>query len=255
MSTAVPLPAGTTLGKSYEYGVDVNLGTTESPDWQPVRRMFGFQHTPTPTTQDAQTYDDLGSPNSDVTAWGFGLAFSVKVNRSITTGLYLPEIEALLARTKPTAVAELAVIEVRWYHKPATGTPNPTDAGQGLATVSYSRNNTGPDGAIEEFAFTLTGKGAYSEIANPFTGWDASTPAVSSVTPSGEGSGELVTITGTNLNGATAVTFDAIAADDFQVVSSTTIIAILPVDGAGAVDVIVTTPGGSSTAVSYTRAA
>jgi hypothetical protein len=178
MASKVPLPAGTTLGKSFEYGLDVNLGTDTTPDWQPVRRISGFQPSPTPTTQDAQTYDDLGAQNSDVTGWSWTLAFTVQGNRSITTGLFLAEVEALIARTKPTAKGAAAVIEVRWYHKPETGEPNPNDAGQGLATVAYTRQNTGSNGEIEVLAVTLTGKGPYEEITNPFTGWSETTPVI-----------------------------------------------------------------------------
>ena len=260
MTNPVPLPAGTTIGKSYEYGVDVNLGTPESPNWQSVRRMFNFQQTPTPVTQDVQTYDDQGSPNEDVTAWGWGVSFSTHVNRSVTTGEYLPEIEALRARTRPSAVAESAVVEVRWYHKPAAGTPNPDDAGQGLATVGISRENIGPDGAVESIAWTLAGKGAYTEISNPFSGWDVETPSVTAVKaapPATDpaGTGDMVTITGKNLLGATAVKFETIAADGFTVINATTIIAVLPTDVAGVVDVEVTTGEGTSAAFEYTRGA
>ena len=256
--SAVTLPAGSTLGKSFEYGLDINVGTTGSPIWQPVRRISGFQPTPTPTTQDAQTYDDLGAANSDVTGWSWTLAFNVQVNRSITTGAYLPEVEAILARTKPTAKGEAAVIEARWYHKPETGAANEADAGQGFATVAYTRQNTGPAGEIEVLAVTLTGKGPYEEITNPFTGWDtAAAPAITSVTSSVEpaGTGDIVTITGTGFLGATAVTFDTIAAEDFEVISATTIVASLPTDTAGAVPVAVTTPEGTSPTFSYTRGA
>jgi hypothetical protein len=172
MSELVPLPVGSTLGKSYEYGLDVNTGTTLSPVWVPFRRISGFSVTPTPTTQDAQTYDDLGAINNDVTGWSWALSFNAQVNRSIATGLYLPEIEALEARTKPSAKGAAAVVEVRWYHKPESGEPNPDDAGQGFATVSYTRQNTGPAGEIEVRAYTLSGKGPYEEITNPFTGWE-----------------------------------------------------------------------------------
>lgn len=250
----VPLPAGTTLGKSFEYGVDINLGTYGAPSWQPVRRMSGFQPTDTPVTQDAQTYDDQGSPNSDVTSWGFGHAFNVQVNRSLTTGLYLPEVEALLARTRPSAVAELATIDYRWYHKPAVGTPNPTDAGRGLATVAKSRQNTGPGGEIEVFGFTLSGKGSYEEIENPFTGWGATAPLVAAVSPDAAGDGDLITITGSGLLGATAVTIDGDPVE-FLAINAATVVATVPVGDAGPVPIIVTTPGGSSTAFSYTRGA
>ncbi|TFD09823.1 hypothetical protein E3T26_14440 [Cryobacterium sp. TMT1-21] len=260
MSSKVPLPAGTTLGKSFEYGLDVNLGTEAVPVWQPVRRISGFQPSPTPTTQDAQTYDDLGAANSDVTGWSIALAFNVQVNRAITTGLYLPEIEAILARTKPTAKGEAAVLDVRWYHKPESGAPNPTDAGRGFTTVSYSRQNTGPNGEIEVLSVSLTGKGTYDEIANPFAGWAVTAPVISGVSAASPavnpaGTGKQVTITGLNLTGATAVTIKAIAVTSFAVVSSTTIIAVLPTDTAGTVPVVVTTPAGVSAAVNYTRAA
>lgn len=255
MSTAVPLPAGTTLGKSFEYGIDVNIGTSGSPVWQPVRRISGFQPTPTPTTQDAQTYDDLGAQNSDVTGWSFGIAFTVQVNRSITTGLYLPEIEALLARTRPTAKGEAAVLEVRWYHKPEIGTPNPDDAGQGIVTVATSRQNTGPNGEIEALAVTLTGKGPYTEIANPFTGWGTTVPVIGAVSPEGAGDGDLVTIQGTGFLGATAVTVDGVAVPEYSVVSGATIIAILPTGDAEDVPVVVTNSAGASVAFTFTRGA
>jgi hypothetical protein len=58
--------------------------------------------------------------------------------------------------------------------------------------------------------------------------------------------GTFVTITGTNLNGATAVKFGAANAASFTVVSSTQITAVSPAGALGAVFVTVTTPGGTS---------
>jgi hypothetical protein len=58
--------------------------------------------------------------------------------------------------------------------------------------------------------------------------------------------GTSVTITGTNLTGATAVTFGATAASTFKVNSATSITATSPAETAGTVDVRVTTPGGTS---------
>ncbi len=255
--SAVDLPAGTILGKSFEYGIDVNLGTSSSPEWQPIRRISGFNPTPTPTTQDAQTYDDLGAQNSDVTGWSFSIAFNVQVNRSTSTGLYLPEIEALLARTKPSAKGEAAVVEVRWYHKPETGTPNPDDAGRGVATVATTRQNTGPNGEIEVLSVTLTGKGPYTEISNPFTGWGTTVPVIGSISPEGAGDGDLITINGSGFIGTTAVSVDGtpLASTDYTVVSSATIIASLPAGDAEDVPVVVTNAAGASAAYSFTRGA
>lgn len=253
MSTHVPLPAGTTLGKSFEYGVDINLGTYADPFWQSIRRMSGFQDALTETTQDAQTYDDLGSPNNDITARGFGHSFNVQVNRSLATGLYLPEVEALLDRIRPLAVGELAVIDYRWYHKPAVGKANPKDAGRGFATVAKTRQNTGPGGEIESLGFTLSGKGSYEEIANPWLGWGATAPVVAHVTE-GKGDNDLVTVTGTGLLGTTEVTVDG-AEVEFLSMNGATLVFAQPVGDAGEVDLVVTTPVGSSDPFAYTRGA
>jgi hypothetical protein len=252
MSNRVPLPAGTTLGKSYEYGLDVNLGTYADPTWQPVRRMSAWQPATPPTTTDVASYDDLGSPNEDVTGRGFNASLTVQGNRSLNTGLYLPELEALVAAAK--AKGEGAVLDVRWYHKPEVGTPNPNDAGRAYVTVEITRSNTDNTG-IENKAITITGKGEFEPIANPFTGWGATAPSIQGITPAGALSGDLVTINGAGLLDASAVTFDTLPADDFQVINGATIVALLPTDTAGDVPVVVTTPGGSSTAFTYTRGA
>ncbi len=59
--------------------------------------------------------------------------------------------------------------------------------------------------------------------------------------------GTAVTITGTNLTGATGVTFGGAAATAVTVVDATTVTATTPAHAAGAVDVVVTTPAGSPT--------
>jgi hypothetical protein len=70
--------------------------------------------------------------------------------------------------------------------------------------------------------------------------------------------GKSVTITGTNLTGATAVTIGGTAATDVTVFSDTSITATTPFHAAGAVNVVVTTPGGTATgsgAYTYTSTA
>lgn len=259
------LPAGSTLGKSFEYGVDVFDGPAaealtapaSDPRWLPVRRAYGINPTMTPITQDAQTYDDKGSPNADVSAWSFTLALSALVNRSSTTGELVPELRVLHDRYGDK-INDAAVVGVRWYHKPADGsTPDPRDAFRGLATVALTRANVGPDGANEAWNLTLTGKGYATRINNPFTGWvdgdDA--PVVTSVSPEGAASGDMVTISGSAFAGASGVMFDALPAEAFTVVSSSTIVATLPLDDAGTVPVVVTTPAGASTPFDYARGA
>ncbi|WP_228001490.1 beta strand repeat-containing protein [Nocardia australiensis] len=78
-------------------------------------------------------------------------------------------------------------------------------------------------------------------------------PTLTSVSPN-QGSaagGTTVVLTGTNLAGATAVSFGGVAASSFTVNSATQITAIAP-PGTGTVQVTVSTAGGTSNGVSYT---
>jgi len=76
-------------------------------------------------------------------------------------------------------------------------------------------------------------------------------PAVTNVSPDSGPAGTSVTITGTNLSGATAVDFGTTSAS-FSVTNSTTIAATTPA-GNGTVDVTVTTPQGTSATSSADR--
>lgn len=83
-------------------------------------------------------------------------------------------------------------------------------------------------------------------------------PALTSVTSnSGTASGNVgVTLTGTHLTGTSSITFDGVAATSVNVVNATTVTAVTPAHAAGAVDVSITTPTGTSTLVNgYTYVA
>jgi len=73
-------------------------------------------------------------------------------------------------------------------------------------------------------------------------------PAVTGVSPNGGAAagGAFVTITGSGFSGATAVHFGVTAAASFVVSSDSIIVAAAPAHAAGAIDVTVTTPGGTS---------
>jgi|GEM_PF-790024 len=77
------------------------------------------------------------------------------------------------------------------------------------------------------------------------------TPTVASLSPTSGPVGTSVTITGTNLLGASSVRFNGLSASAFTVVSATTITATVPV-GASTGNVTVTTPGGTSNGVLFT---
>jgi hypothetical protein len=73
-------------------------------------------------------------------------------------------------------------------------------------------------------------------------------PTVTAVSPTTGplGGATSVTITGTNLTGASAVKFGSTAATSFTVTSATSITATSPAGSAGAVDITVTSAGGTS---------
>jgi len=86
--------------------------------------------------------------------------------------------------------------------------------------------------------------------------WTASCPApptISSFTPTTAcGGSTVVTITGTNFTGSTAVTFGGTAAQSFTVVNATTITAIPALAGSSG-NVVVTNPAGSATSAGFTH--
>ena len=108
---------------------------------------------------------------------------------------------------------------------------------------------TTPPGADGTVSVTVTTK-AGSVTGGEFTyvTTDA-TPTVTGINPtSGPASGGTsVTITGTGFNGASGVAFGSTPASNFTINSDTQIMATSPVGSlSGAVDVIVTTPNGTS---------
>jgi hypothetical protein len=76
-------------------------------------------------------------------------------------------------------------------------------------------------------------------------------PLISSLSPTSGPLGTSVTLTGTNLTGATGVSFGGTAATTFTVVNGTTITATVPT-GAASGAVSVTTPGGTATGPTFT---
>ncbi len=93
-------------------------------------------------------------------------------------------------------------------------------------------------------AINGTGTSGYSNEASATTLF--SPPVITGFLPSSGSVGTPVTITGTNLNGATAVRFNLTNATGFTVVSPTQINAAVPA-GAASGPVIVTTPAGTAT--------
>lgn len=248
------VPAGYSLVNNYEWGLDVDLTDSGTATWQAHRLLTSLTPTPTQTTRDEQTFDDLGSPNQGVTGVGYSLACASRLATAVATGLALPEVELLDARSRLSGTANTA--HVRWYHKPKTAgvIPRPV-AFEAYVSVAQTPPTTGTNGDTSDILFTLATKGAVLEIANPFAGAAvAVAPVITSITPTGRSVGEQVTIIGTGFTAAATITFDGVAvpADTITFVSTTMLVITIPAGAVTASPVIVTTTAGASNTVSYT---
>ncbi|WP_417413415.1 IPT/TIG domain-containing protein, partial [Hoeflea sp.] len=129
-----------------------------------------------------------------------------------------------------------------------TNVPNGTGFGQANDFTGVFSCSTGCTVSGNYDAAPISGSFSVSYTQNAGSGSAAPpAPTVSSVSPATgpAAGGTSVTITGSNLSGATAVAFGATAAASFTVDSATQITATSPA-GSGTVDVRVTTAGGVS---------
>lgn len=132
-----------------------------------------------------------------------------------------------------------------------TGTTGVTFDGSSATNVTVTNSTTvsadTPAHAAGAVDVVITTAGGSATLTNAFT--YVVLPTIASINPSsGTAAGNTgFTVTGTNLTGATAVTFGGIAATSVNVVNSTTVTGVSPAHAAGAVDVVITTASGSAT--------
>lgn len=160
-SPAAATTEPTQYGFSYEYGVDI----WDGGEWHPIRFISSVNPTVSAKEVDAATYDDNGADHPVRVGETPSLSFYVQMHR-LATGNFLPEVEALLAATRPDAVGSLGVVKVRYYDKPVSGVPNRGEAYEMTATVSAERAATG-NAELSGWNFTLNGQGARHKITNP----------------------------------------------------------------------------------------
>jgi hypothetical protein len=187
-----------------------------------------------------------------VTPWGTS-ATGTQTHFTVSAAPGVPTVTALSSSSGATGGGNTITL---------TGT-NFTDATSvafgGLTATSYTVNSSTsitavvPRGAAGTVNVTVTNASgtAASASANQYT-FSTATPAVSALSAASGPTtgGDIVTITGTNLDGATAVSFGGTAATSFAVLSPTTISAVVPALSAATHHVTVTTPGGTSSTTS-----
>jgi large repetitive protein len=165
-----------------------------------------------------------------------------------------PTVTAVSPKAGPTAGGTSVTISgsnLIGATKVTFGTPAATVVTVNSATSLTATTPAEIAGSVHVRVTTVGGTSATS-AADQFT--FAAAPSVSSISPTGgpTAGGTTVTISGSNLSGASAVLFGSTAAAGLKV-SNSSVTATAPAEPAGTVDVTVITPGGASAASAADR--
>lgn len=228
-----------------KFQVEVTTDLTLAGGWLVLGAIDDFSSNVTPNLEDASSYDTDGYASYEKTfeEWVARTTFK----RRATGGVHDAGQELVRGRTVGQW-GDACRIGVRWFDR--FGGP---EAYQGVAIVTWERGQTGVKN-LDTATVTFTGTDVpLVSIANP--GVAATKPVLLSATPSGAAQGELVQISGSGFQDASAVKFGATNAADFSIVSAQLIVASMPAWTAGSAAVTVTNGVGVSDALAYTRGA
>ncbi|WP_283610253.1 IPT/TIG domain-containing protein [Faecalispora anaeroviscerum] len=254
-----------------------NLGSSN-----PTQHGFVWSTSANPTTSNSKTEQGTVSATGAFTGSITGLAanttYHIRTYATNSAGTSYGEDvtfvtqAALVASTVTTGEATSVAQTTATGNGNVTnlGSSNPTQHGfvwstSANPTTSNSKTEQGAVSATGAFTGSITGLAAnttyhirayatnsagtsYGEDMTFATQAALVAPTVTSLSPTSGmiAGGTSVTITGTDFTDATAVEFGGTAATSFTVDSSTKITATSPAHSAGAVDVTVTTPAGTS---------
>ena len=124
---------------------------------------------------------------------------------------------------------------------------NPGTSISGVTATSLTVTSPAGTGTVDVTVTTPNGTSAVNAPSDQFTYNAPALPTVTGVSPNNgpTGGGTSVTVSGTNLTGATAVHFGTNAGTSISGVTATSLTVTSPA-GTGTVDVTVTTPNGTS---------
>ena len=232
-----------------KFGVQVTSDLTLSGGWVALNGVADLDPEIAAGLEDASAYDTNGWSTSEITMQSWTLQATV-FRRQNGSNVYDAGQELVRAAVGQFGTA--ARVGVRWFDK--NGGP---EAYSGVAVVSWKRTNTAVKN-LEQAQITFTGTDIplNLNISNPYV--SALVPVVTSITPSGIGTGGAVTIQGANFTGlvtTTGVKFGGTNATSFSLLSDQQIVAVLPSGSAGTTSVVVTNATGAGAGFNYTRAA
>ena len=226
--------------------VDIDTATYPASQYQQLMGMQEVKLVEELRTEGDEAYEDDGAAREQVTGYSWRLEIKLLHSKN-AAGSALDAVHRFL-RTKFEAAklgAQFGEFGVRWYDKDGLDDGN---AKEGRAFVKAFPPDGGSPGALDVISLVIQGQGKLTPITNPA---GSALPAVTGLVPSGGSTagGNLVQIFGAKFTGATgaaAVKFGANNATNYTVVSDSLIVATAPAGTAGAKDVTVTTPGGTS---------
>jgi hypothetical protein len=221
--------------------VDVS---TDNITWFPLLGKNDVQPVINPTKQDATTYESNGWGSMEITLQTWSIV--VKLFRISTGGVLNAAQQLLVGRIGQ--FGSNARIYVRWYD--STGRVD--QSWSGLAIVEMANSKTGV-ADLDEDTFTFTGDGILTPISNPYAA--TSVPLLATATPTGQGAGKIITLSGSSFTGTTGITIGgvSVAAGAFTVQSDGLITFVVPAGSAGSAPIIVTNGTGASASFPYTR--
>ncbi len=127
---------------------------------------------------------------------------------------------------------------------------NVAETGNTCATIAPSASCTltftPGSSVVAATNFSIKGDNTNTATASIVIGSGSTLTAISPNTGTSSG-GTGITLSGTGLTGATAVTFNGVPATSVNVVNSTTVTAVTPAHAVGVVDVVIDTPAGGAT--------
>ncbi|MDE1995949.1 MAG: IPT/TIG domain-containing protein, partial [Rhizobiaceae bacterium] len=197
----------------------------------------------TPTTTGSFSFTVIGTDSSV----GNGPATFTSSTISLTVNTAVPTVTSISPTSGPTAGGTSVTIAGTNLIGATAVTFGGTAALSVTVNSATQITATAPAG-IGTVDVTVTTSGGTSTTSSSDQFTYVAAPMVTSISPTSgpTAGGTSVVITGANLTGATSVTFGGTAAN-FTVNSATSITATAPSKSVGTVDVIVITPGGTST--------
>ncbi len=171
--------------------------------------------------------------------------FSESTSQPTTTDTTVPNLDLGTLGNNGGPTETVAVTSSSSAAAAAITNPNVTigTTSVDLCSGSYNGANLSQDQRGVSRPATSCSAGAYQYIPPP-----PPAPSITSISPTtgSTSGGTTVTITGDNLSGVAYVFFGSTEATSFTVISSTEIQATSPAESAGAVNMTVTSPGGTS---------